>query len=66
MPVATPVRVPGRCRLAVERSREAVPGAPRNAALTGRAVTGRPEVVGRLMPSLWLAENKTITVSLCF
>lgn len=49
LPVATPVRVPGLCRLAVERRRDAVPGAPRSAALTGRAVTGRPEVVGRLM-----------------
>lgn len=53
MPVATPVRVPGRWRLAVERRRDAVPGALRRAALRGRAVTGRPEVVGRLDPSAW-------------
>ena len=58
IPVATPVRVPGRWRLAVERSRDAVPGAPRSAALTGRAVTGRPEVVGRLAPSFWYTDRK--------
>lgn len=51
IPVAMPVLVPGRCMLAVERSLEAVPGAFRRAALTGRAVIGRPDVVGLLFPS---------------